>query len=266
MSAIALPRTPDVVPVLALAEARRLLQHPVMVGAFGLWAVLTTFGTLLADPRGRDVFEAIGSGQSWAPGLPAIFAAYLVTTRERRARTLDVLGSLPVRDLDRVRALCLAALGPGLVSLVLNVVAMVALEARHDFPAPVSAAHVLLPPLTVVGAVLLGVMLAVWAPFPLAPALATIVMVAFHVVAEGRDLGHLFVPAVFWAAWPQPGGDHWIGYVSGSPWGHLVYVAGLCGLAATGALMRVTPRPARQVPLGLVALTVTVAGAFLQLP
>ena len=109
MSAIALPRTAEVVPVLALAEARRLLLHPVMVGAFALWAALTTFGTVLGDPRGRDVFEAIGSTQSWVPGLPAIFVAYLVTTRERRAGTLDVIGSLPVRDLDRVRGLCLAA-------------------------------------------------------------------------------------------------------------------------------------------------------------
>lgn len=266
MSAIALPRTTDVVPVLAQAEARRLLLHPVMVGAFALWTVLTVFGTLLADPRSRDVFEAVASTQSWVPGLPAIFAAYLITTRERRAGTLDVIGSLPVRDPERVRALCLAALAPGLVSLVLNVAAMVALDARHGFPAAVSPAHVLLPPLTVVGAVLLGVMLALWAPFPLAPALATVAMVAFHVVVQNFDPGHLFAPAMFWAAWPKAGGDYWIGYLSGSPWGHLVYVVGLCGLAATAAMMRVAPRVSRIVPVGLAALAVTVAGALVQLP
>jgi hypothetical protein len=266
MSAIAVPAAPSVVPVLAMAEARRLLRHPVMVGGFALWAALTTFGTLLGHPRARDVFEAVGSTQSWTPGLPAIFVAYLVATRERRSGTLDVIGSLPVRDLDRVRGLCLASLGPGLVALVLNVAAMVALDARHGFPAAVSPAHVLLPPLTVVGAVLMGVMVAVWAPFPLAPALATILMIAFHVVVETGEPGHLFAPAVFWAAWPQAGGEYWIGYLTGSPWWHLLYVAGLCGLAAAAALLRVAPRVSQVVPFGLGALVVTVTGALVQLP
>src|SRR5690349_4667860 len=110
-----------VIPVLARTEALRLLLHPVSLGGFGLWAFMTSTLWWGAEPRPLDVFESVGSALSWAPGVLMILVGYLVTTREHRAGTLDVLGSLPSQERERVRALCVAALAPGAVALVLNV-------------------------------------------------------------------------------------------------------------------------------------------------
>ena len=260
--------TREVVPVLAVAETRRLLTHPVMLTGFLLWGLVSA-QTVFGDPRPLDVFEAVGSALSWTPGVLAILAAYLVATREQRAGTLDVLGSLPAREPERVRALCLAALAAGLVGLVLNLVLTSVLLAQDAFSVTPSVAHLLLPPLTLVGAVLLGVLIAVWTPVPLAPALGVVGMIAFHVAISDHDRVVLFGPAMFWAAWGDGGGEIWVGFVTGSPAWHLVYVAGLCGLAATGALLRVAPRPhgVRPVALaGLGALALAVVGGVLQLP
>ncbi len=261
------PPSGEVVPVLALAEARRLLLHPVMLTGFLLWGLISA-DTLIGDQRPLEVFEAVGSGLSWTPGVLAILAAYLVATREQRAGTLDVLGSLPAREPERVRALCLAALAPGLVGLLLNLGLTGLLAAQDAFAVNPSVAHLLLPPLTLVGAVLFGLLVAVWAPVPLAPALGVVGMVALHVVVSTDSPSELFAPAMFWAAWGDGGGALWVGFQPGSPAWHLVYVVGLCGLAATAALVRVTPASRRSPVLvgGLAALAVTVAGAVLQLP
>ena len=46
------------------------------------------------------------------PGIPALIAAHMVATRDRRGGSLDVLATTPGRAEERVRALCLAALAP----------------------------------------------------------------------------------------------------------------------------------------------------------
>jgi hypothetical protein len=263
------PATPPdqrVVPVLAVGEARRLLTHPVMLTGLALWVFVSGNTLLDGDRRPLDVFEAVSSALSWVPGLFAILAAYLVATREQRAGTLDVLGSLPAREPERVRALCLASLAAGLLALVLNLGLAAALLAQDAFYEAPSIVHLLQGPLTVVGAVLFGVLLAVWAPVALSPALGVVAMVALHVAADGERVVGLLVPTVFWADWGRTEGQLWEGYIAGSTGWHDVYVAGLCGLAATAALVRVTPRPRGTVVLGLAALAVTLVGAFLQLP
>ena len=259
------PPDRDVVPVLALAEARRLLVHPVMLAGFGLWLLISSNLFWGDEPRPLDVFESVGTALSWTPGVFAILAGYLVATREQRAGSLDVLGALPAREPERVRALCMAALAPGLVGLVLNLGLAVLLLATDMFAVTPSVAHLLQAPLTLVGAVLLGVHVAVWAPYPIAPALAVVGMVGFHVAfEEGSTIG-LLKPAVFWADWGRTEGELWDGFIAGSPGWHVVYVAGLCGLAAAAALVRVTRSP-RLVASGLTVLAVTVAAAVLQQP
>ena len=254
-----------VVPVLARDEARRLLLHPVMLGGFGLWALMSSTLFWGDDPRPLDVFESVGSALSWMPGVLGILVGYLVATREHRAGTLDVLGSLPSQEPERVRALCLASLAPGLVALVLNLALTGVLLARDMFAETPTVPQLLLAPLTVVGAVLLGVMVAVWAPVAFAPALTVVVMIAAHVALGTSSTASLFGPAVFWAEWGITDGQLWHGFIPGSHWWHLLYVAGLCGLAAAGALVR-SSRTRPVVGAGLATLVVTVLAAVLQLP
>ena len=261
---------PIVVPVLARTEARRLLLHPVMLVGFALWVAMTA-DTLLTPPTVLEAFEAVGSSLSWVPGIPAILAAYLVATRDRRAGTLDVLGAAPARSEERVRSLCVAALGPGLVALALNTAVLVALHAQDklfSIPGPdqPGLGHLLQAPLTVVGACLLGTMFAVWVPSPVTPALAIVVMVAGHAVIEGATERALFGPAVFWADWGGFDGTIWVGLVDGSVWWHLVYVLGLCGMAASAAVVRVAERRRTIVLVGLVSVALAVLGGVLQLP
>jgi hypothetical protein len=266
MSALA-PARPVrvVVPVLARAEALRLLLHPVTLVGTGLWAFMNSTLFWGTDPRPLDVFESVGSSLSWTPGVLMILVGYLVATREHRAGTTDVLGSLPAQEPERIRALCLASLAPGLVALGLNLALTGILLAREMFAETPTVPQLVQAPLTVVGAVLLGVMVAVWAPVAFAPALTVVVMVGAHVALGSSSTASLFGPAVFWADWGVTGGQLWHGFIAGSPWWHLAYVAGLCGLAAAGALVRST-RSRLVLAGGLALLVLTVLAAVLQLP
>jgi hypothetical protein len=254
-----------VVPVLARVEALRLLLHPVTLAGFGLWAFATSTLWWGDPPRPLDVFEAVGSQLSWMPGVFMILVGYLVATREHRAGTLDVLGSLPSQEPERVRALCLASLVPGAVALVLNLGLTLLLVQQDMFEENPTVPQLLQAPLTVVGATLLGVMVAVWAPVAFAPALTVVVMIAAHVALGADAVASLFGPAVFWAKWGITEGQLWHGFIGGSHWWHLAYVAGLCGMAAGGALVR-SSRTRPVLAGGVAALVLAVLAAVLQLP
>jgi hypothetical protein len=109
-------------------------------------------------------------------------------------------------------------------------------------------------------------MVGVWAPSAVAPVLTVVVMVAAHVAVAEREPAQLFVPLMFWADWGPYDGSVWFGWQPGSPAGHIVYVLGLCGMAAAAAVLRVAERRRTVVVLGLCAVAVTAAGAVLQLP
>ncbi len=254
-----------VVPVLARAEAVRLLLHPVTLGGFGLWALTTSTLWWGAPPRPLDVFESVGSALSWMPGVLMILVGYLVATREHRAGTTDVLGSLPSQEPERVRALCLASLAPGAVALVLNLALAGVLLAQGLFAQSPTVPQLLQAPLTVVGATLLGVMVAVWAPVAVAPALTVVLVVGAHIALGSDSEASLFGPAVFWAEWGITDGQLWHGFIAGSHWWHLAYVIGLCGLAACTAIVR-SVRSRAVVASGVAALALTALAAALQLP
>lgn len=257
--------TPALVVPLALAEARRLLRHPVTLVGFALWLTMA-LGTVLGHPTPLETFEAVGSNLSWFPGLPMVLAAYLVATREHRAGTLDVLAALPARAEQRVQALCLATLALLPLGLVANLGVYAVLRAQGAFAEVPPPVHLVQGPLTLVGAALVGVLLGTWAPTPVAPALGIVTLVGAHMALPTPSPQQLFGTTVFWADWGDYGGELWVGYVPGSPAAHLVYVTGLCGLAATAALLRVAREPGRAVSLGLVSLVLVVVGGLAQLP
>lgn len=256
---------PAVVTRLAASESRRLLLHPVMLGGFLLWTTMTVYTLVMSEIFVVQAFEMLSS-LSFFPGIPAMVAAHMVATRDRRARTLDLLGSTPARSEERVRALCLAGFGPAIVALVLNTAQFAALLLTDSFAVTPSVWHVVQAPLTILGACLLGTMVGVWAPSPVAPVLTVVTMVAAHLAVAERDPAQLFVPLMFWADWGPYDGSVWFGWHAGSPAGHDLYVVGLCGMAAAAAVFRVAERRRPVVVLGLCAVAVTAVGAVLQLP
>jgi hypothetical protein len=266
MSAVAVaPTAPGVVPQLARSEAGRLLRHPVMLVGFALWVAVTA-DSLRDEIMVVQAFELVTGSTSFFPGVPAVLAAHMVATRDVRAGTVELLTSAPVRVEARVRALLLASFVPAAAALLLNAALTVTLLLRDEFVEVPSVWHVAQGPLTVLGACLLGTMIGVWAPSPVAPVVSMVTLVAAHVVVAERGAAQLFGPAVFWSDWGIFDGSVWVGLVPGSaPW-HLAYVAGLCALAAAGAMVPVATRRGPVVALGLAAMVVTAVAGVAQLP
>lgn len=262
---LAVAPTRDVVPALARREARRLVLHPVALVGLGL-AVLASGGFVVGGNDPVPAFEAVTFSPSLFPGIPMILAGHMVATRDGRAGALDLLGGVPARAEERVRALCLAALAPALIASTLSGGLFLLLLARGDFADVPSAAQLLIPPSTVLGGTLLGVMVGVWSPPLVSPVLAIVAMVGLHLAVAGDAALRLLAPAAAWADWGLYDGSVWIGQLPGSPGWHLAYVLGLSALAVTGALLRVSERRAPVIGVGLVTLAATVAAGVLQLP
>ena len=260
----AIAPTRSVVLRLAASESRRLLRHPVMLGGFALWLVTVADAFIRGDIFVVQAYEMLNS-LAFFPGIPALIAAHMVATRDRRAGTLDLLGTTPARSEERVRALCLAAFAPATVALVLNTAQFAALRATDSFAVTPTVWHLVQAPLAILGACLLGTMVGVWAPSAVAAVLTMVAMVAVHLGVAERDPAQLFAPVVFWADWGPGDGSVWFGWHPGSPGWHDLYVVGLCGMAAAAAVVRVSERRRTVVLLGLLAVAVAAVGAVLQL-
>lgn len=265
--AVARPVAPTraLAPALATVEARRLLRHPVMLVGFGLW-LFAVGESLFSGLTVVQAFETITGALSFFPGVPAILAAHMVATRDRRAGSLDLLGTLPGRAHERVRALCLAALAPALVGLVLNTALTAYLLAIDAFGQTPSVWHVVQAPVTILGACLLGTMLGVWAPNLFTPVLTLVALVVVNLMVSERDPLRLFGPAMFWADWGPFDGTIWVGLHPGSAFGHVLYLLGLCGMAAAAALVRVAEQRRTVVVFGLASVALTALGGWVQLP
>ena len=255
-----------VTPRLAVTESRRLLLHPVMLVGWALYLVAMTDSLTAAEITVVQASEIVSITLAFFPGIPALLAAHMVATRDRRAGTLDLLDSAPGRAEERVRGLLLAALAPAGLALVLNTAVFTILLSWDEFAVTPSVWHLLQGPLMVLGACLLGTMVGVWAPAVVAPVLTMIVMVGAHLAVAEKDPAQLFVPMVSWTDWGPFDGSVWVGWHPGSPFGHTVFVLGLCGMAAAAAVVRVAERRRTVVALGLLAVAVTAVGAVLQLP
>lgn len=264
------PRTVATAPrsrlILALArqEARRLLLHPLMVFGFFLFAY-NGVRAMVAGNGPREAFEAVDSLVSFFPGVITILAANLVATRDRRSNAREMLHPLPGRPVERVQALVIAALAPAFVALI-GVVALhgyFLLDSRYTVSPTVW--HVLQGPVTVFGGCLFGILLASWFPFRGAAVVSVVAMVAANVWLAGLESGRYFGPMMTWPIWGLYAQD-WAGVFPGSPMWHVVYLAGLCGMAGAAALLRVAERRAPVVVAGMVAVGVAVLGGIGQLP
>jgi len=266
MTSVALtPRTGfPVVLQLAAKEARRLVVHPATLVGWALLAFMFSVGAFV-DTGPVVAFDQVTTGPTFYPGLFCVLAAHMVTTRDERAGTGELLGSVPATREQRVLGLLLAAWVPALIALVLNILFHTYFVWQDMFVETPGVAHVLQGPVTVLGGSLLGIMLGLWLPQRVTPVIAMVSLV-FASLALGADKnGMLFAPLVSWADWGPTDGSVWYALEDGNPGGHVVYLLGLCGLAGCAAALRVTDRRAIGLALGVVFLGVAVWGGIAQL-
>jgi len=272
MSSLLAPAVPaaapvgSVVPVLAQREAWRLMRHPFMVVGFALY-VLTTGVSVFSDPAAAPTFSLIDSFPSFYPGVFTILAGSLVASRDHRAGTGELLAPLPGRAFERVLALCLACLAPALVLQILVLALHTVYLQQGVYVDEPGTAHLTQGAVTVLGGSLFGVMVGTWAPTRSAALLALVAMVFANFwlnADEGPE--NLLGLSVGWGEWGSSDGQVWGGFVPGSPTWHVVYLLGLCGLAACAALLRVAHRRTPVLLAAVASLALAVAGALWQLP
>jgi hypothetical protein len=211
-------------------------------------------------------FDMITVSLTFYPGFFCVLAGHMVTTRDARAGTAELLTSTPVPPKQRVAALLIGASLPALIAVGANVLLLRFLMWQDAFVEVPGAAHVLQAPVTVLGGSLLGIMLGLWLPHVTTPILTMVVLVAGSIVLGNDSEGALFAPMVSWADWGPYEGKRWYALEPGSPGSHVVYLLGLCGLAATAALLRSRGRRSLLVVLGFMFLAVTVGAGWAQLP
>jgi hypothetical protein len=249
------PLSPEL--VLAAQEGRRMALHPSSL--LGLLVCLW-YAVAIAPNGPRDAFDVVTAGTTFFLGVPVYFAANLVASRDRRADSGELLAATPVPEQARVRGLILATLVPAGAALALVLLGhTVLLETGRYDPVP-DVWHLVTGPVTVLGAALLGVMVARWAPVPGAAALVMVAMVAWNVVWANR-VEHWAPLGTYmsWSRWNQT--PAWAGYLPGSAGWHVAYLLGLCAMAVAGSLLPGAASRWRVLVVGgaLTALTVVLA-------
>lgn len=260
---------------LARLEAVRLLRHPITLLGFALW-LMNAVLSVVNDQGPRPAFESVSMMLAFFPGMFLILSANLVASRDHRADSRELLAPLPGRPQERVLALVLASFVPALIGLglatALHLVHLFAGDYDRVFGIDVtwsssvpSVWHLVGGAVPLLGACLFGTMLAMWAPWRGAAVVGLVAMVAASVAVESVENGTMFGAATSWARWGMLS-DRWAGLIPGSPAWHVLYLIGLCGLAAAAALLRVTERRTSFVLLGISSVAATVVGAIGQLP
>lgn len=252
--------------VLAVHEARRLTLHPVMLVGWALMALW--FGlTGAIDVNPVTAFDLVSVGATFYPGLFCVLAAHMVTTRDQRAGTADLIDAAPASREQRVLALLLAAFAPAIIALAVNLVTRQAMIWQEAYVETPGLAHVTQAPVTVLGGSLLGIMLGMWLPHRTTPVVAMVALVAGSMAfdsANGRMA--LFSPMVSWVDWGPYDGTAWYALETGHPGAHVLYLLGLCGLAAVAAWLRATEHRWVAVALGIASFALALWGGLTQLP
>jgi hypothetical protein len=273
MSATVAPPTPvaagpvRILPVargLAVAEARRIAGHPLLLLGAVLYCAMITVSSGQGPGSGYD---GLLTGPTFFLGVFTYFAANLAASRPRRDGNLDEQTSYPAPPPARTAGLCLAALVPALLAAALMAGALTWYAAgRVDLPVWPSAAELAAGPLTVLGGALLGIMVARWLPFPIAPALLMVGVIAVALALSTGSGGRyeLLSPYATFSVYVDDGS--WGGHRPGSPAWHALYLAALCAMAALGSLLIDVRRKLPVVLLGVAATTVAVLAGWAQLP
>lgn len=252
---------------LARQEARRLLLHPLALFGFSVCLLGAVLEAAVWDDGPRNAFDAIDTLLPMYPGTLLVVAANLVATRDYRAGSAELLQPLPGRRQDRTLALVVASFAPALLGLAVISCLHWLLLFQGRYEVIPSSWHLLQGPMTLLGACLLGIMVANWTPARGAAAISLVVLIAVNVWLAGLHNGRYFGAYVLWTKSGASDTGVWAGGTyPGSPMWHFIFLAGLCALAAAGALLRVADRRWIVVMTGWAALGVTALGGIGQLP
>lgn len=247
-----------------------MFLHPVSLVGWAIYLFVIVRATLDVEAGPREAFSNADSLLTAYPGMFLILLGNLLAHRDLRAGTTELLGSLPVRAADRTRALLLVALPVLAVGVAASFVVHWTNQATDRYNTDAAGAvpelpHLLQAPITLAGALSLGVMVARWSSARVAIVLAIVVMVVVNAWLNNQDEGIYFGPMMSWADW-GPNIDLWQRRLPGNPWWHLGYLAGLTSMAALGSLLVVSRRPSRVLALGLFALGFTALSGWAMLP
>ena len=233
---------------LAGLEARRYARHPLFLIGVAFLVIGSFAGGTAATGAPANPEQQV------ATILPAFFLGLLgVFVGHQLARSMaastEAVEASPADGVIRTGALCLACLVPGAVALgwtacmslvmALKAVPVSAALSSADRGAMIAASVVY-----AVGGPLFGVLVGRWTRFPGAGLVAPVVLVAwtflgtFGLLMPASRLGtliHLNAPFTSWVSSDGPNAPLWL--AGGSPWWYLAYIAALCGLAATAAML-----------------------------
>ena len=232
------------VTALAKVEARRLAKHP----AFLIGLVLTVY-FLATLTRTRDYYN-IAIVPAFFLGMFGMVAMFRLTRSMEKLE--EAVGTTPAGVQDRVRALCLATLLPG----VLGVLAFVTVLVHHgDVPTYAQGAWsasdrfaIFFGEIVVacVGGPLLGIAAARWLRFPGAVVVPFAAILFVVLTGEGLTDG---APQAWWSTlarlvspWTQfttiADNEQRVGSWLGSPWLWVGWLVALCVLAVLAALLK----------------------------
>lgn len=249
---------------IAVVEARRLVTNPLVLLGVALYAAMIVVSSG-AGPG--SAYDGLVTGPTFFLGVFAYFAAHLGASRPWRHHCTEQQASLPVPPLASTAGLCLAAVAPALLAAALSAATMLwYASVPVDLPVWPSPGELAAGPLTVLGAALLGTMVARWLSFPTAPVLVMVAVIAVTFVLTEAAGGRysMLSPYTTFSVYVPDGS--WAGHTPGSPGWHAVYLAALCGMAAAGALLRDAARWYLPLSGGAALTGVAVVAGIVQLP
>jgi len=259
-------------PVLALArfEARQLLFQIPVVAAVALWVLLTVMRLMRGE--GMDDFPVLFMADRDTQALPQLFAlAVLISVnseilRGHRNKTVEQFSTLPLEPWRRTLAHVLSIVPFALFTAVAVGADFAYSALKPGAVGSGSVAELLVGPLTVMFAGIIGILLAGLWPLSVIPVLLLVVayFLVLGPVALTGDWSQWFNPVV------SPDGSGGLpapSYLLDRPAGwHALYLAALCALLACVAMLVKGGRTAALKTAAVLALAVTVTAGFAQRP
>jgi hypothetical protein len=264
---------------LAPQEMRNYVQSKL----FWVGLALTLLGYsqqfFFPDASGTD-FGTPWLGLVTAAGLGVFGIGVMIGLVRRSDRLAATAGAAAISERTRTMALASAAVVPGVIGLLLWVVAVVGFHVQgYDVPNAyhgVSDAHVAVfmfgqGPLAAVGGPLLGLVVARYLHFRGVAALVSVSMIIVTILMQGIFQASLSWRMVWvWTQWASPvgldgrttGGEDAFGFLPGSPYFWVLYLVTLCALGIVTAVYHdpETNRPAiRRAAVALIALATVFA-------
>lgn len=242
--------------VLGCQTGLRLIRHPLVVSGTALAAMLVIEALLERNPL--YCYQSFTSTPSVTMGPMIILAAYLTTRREHQAGSRDLVVATPMPERARVTAMLLGSAGPATLTAAL-VAGTLALYRLCDatplrWPGP---AELAIQPVRLLGAGLLGVMIAGWFPGRSrllgATCLVTVALLAFDRFVTGPPRNAVMTMFPF----------HDLVRDVDPAW-NVAYLLSLDAMAVIGALIATPGRRRRLLVAGAIAVSTATATAVLQ--